>query len=139
MYLKQDAKRTYSDIAELLDLSPSTVRKRVNNLVESGVIKRFTIEINPEFAKQNITAFITLIPEEGSMRKIIELVRHQTFCSQVFCLNGKCGLLVITATESAEELDAVVETYRMNPEIKDVTVGISLRNIKTGTCVANLF
>ncbi|MBD3352346.1 MAG: winged helix-turn-helix transcriptional regulator [Candidatus Lokiarchaeota archaeon] len=136
--LKEDSKRSYKSIAEELDLSESTVRKRVNNLVDSGVITKFTIEVNPEYTKQNLTAFITIVPKDGKMNDLIDLVRNATHCSEVFCLNGKLGLLMITGAENANELDALAETYRIHPYIKEVTVGISLRNIKTGNCVARL-
>ena len=136
--LTRNAKTPYKDISEELGVSESTVRKRINNLVESGVIEKFTIEINPKFAKQNITAFITIVPVDGRLNDLIELVSSQTFCSEIFLLNGRMGLLMIAGAENAEELDTLLETYRLNPDIKEVEAGISLRNIKTGNCVTKL-
>lgn len=136
--LKQDSKKSYKEIADELEISESTVRKRINNLIESNVIERFTIDINPEFTKQNLIAFITIIPKEGKMNELLNLVKNATHCSEVFCLSGKLGLLMITGASDAAELDALAETYRMNPDIKDVIVGISLRSISTGNCIAKL-
>ena len=46
-YLQQDARRTSSsDIAEQLDLSPSTVRTRINKLEEKGIIRGYHIDID---------------------------------------------------------------------------------------------
>ncbi len=137
--LKKDAKTPYKQIADELEISESTVRKRINTLVESNVIEKFTIDINPEYAKQNITAFITLIPNEGKQNDLIEYIIKQSYCSEVFVLNGKMGILMIAGTENGQELDALLETYRIHPDIKEVISGISLRNIKTGNCVAKLF
>jgi len=43
--LKEDARMPYTEMAKALGLSEGTVRQRVKNLRESGVIKRFTVEI----------------------------------------------------------------------------------------------
>lgn len=44
--LLEDASRTYSDIAETVDVSPPTVSDRVDRLREMGVIRRFTIDVD---------------------------------------------------------------------------------------------
>lgn len=50
-YLQQDARRTSSsDIAEKLGLSPSTVRTRLNNLEEKGVVRGYHIDIDYDLA-----------------------------------------------------------------------------------------
>jgi DNA-binding Lrp family transcriptional regulator len=46
-YLQQDARRTSSsDIAEQLDLSPSTVRTRLNKLEDSGIVRGYNVDID---------------------------------------------------------------------------------------------
>ncbi|WP_435358185.1 Lrp/AsnC family transcriptional regulator [Haloarchaeobius sp. DFWS5] len=42
--LLEDASRTYSDIAELVDVSPPTVSDRIDRLRAEDVIRRFTID-----------------------------------------------------------------------------------------------
>ena len=137
--LKQNGKKPYIEISRELNLSESTVRKRVSNMFDSGVIDKFTIELNPQFMKQNITSFIKVIPNKGRLNNLIETISNQSYCSEIFLLDGNMGLLIIVATENPKELDALLETYRAHPDISEVDAGIILRNIKTGNCVANLF
>ncbi|ELZ98110.1 Asn family transcriptional regulator [Haloferax mucosum ATCC BAA-1512] len=50
-YLQQDARGTSSnDIAEKLDLSPSTVRTRLNKLEASGIVRGYYIDIDYDLA-----------------------------------------------------------------------------------------
>ena len=50
-YLQQDARGTSSsDIAEKLDLSPSTVRTRLNKLEASGIVRGYHIDIDYDLA-----------------------------------------------------------------------------------------
>ena len=56
-YLKEDSRESFVDIGKKLKLSESAVRRRVKNLVDSGTIKRFTLELDEE----NATSAIVLI------------------------------------------------------------------------------
>ena len=47
-YLKEDSRESFVDIGKKLKLSESAVRRRVKNLVDSGTIKRFTMELGEE-------------------------------------------------------------------------------------------
>jgi len=50
-YLQQDARRTSSsDIAAKLDLSASTVRTRLNELEESGIVRGYHLDIDYDLA-----------------------------------------------------------------------------------------
>jgi len=50
-HLQQDARRTSSsDIAEALDLSPSTVRTRLNKLEARGVVRGYHIDVDYDLA-----------------------------------------------------------------------------------------
>jgi len=45
--LEQDSRRSFNEISKKLKLSESAIRKRVLALQEKGVIKRFTIQVDP--------------------------------------------------------------------------------------------
>ena len=45
--LQEDGRIPFTDIAQKLKLSESTIRKRVQALQRRGVIRRFTVEIDP--------------------------------------------------------------------------------------------
>ena len=137
--LKNNSKKPNIEISRELGISESTVRKRVSNLFNSGVIDKFTIELNKAFMKQNITSFIKIVPRKGSLNGLIETISNQPYCSEIFLLDGNMGLLIIVANENLKELDVLLETYRAHPDISEVDAGIILRNIKTRNCVANLF
>ena len=55
--LKADSRKSFVEIADWIGMSESAVRRRVKNLQDSGVIKKFTVELGPS----NKTSAITLI------------------------------------------------------------------------------
>ena len=132
--LIEDSRRTYGDISKQVDLSESTVRKRVNKLQEEGVIEKFTIKICRE-EERCIYAFITLIPRNES--EIKDLLRETQIipqCEEVYFLAGKCGVLVKVNVPEITELDALVENFRGRSDVRSVErVCVVLKPIKTIT------
>ena len=129
--LIEDSRRTYGSIAEQVDLSESTVRKRVDKLREEGVIEKFTIQICRE-DERCIYAFITLIPRNES--EIKELIRETQIipqCEEVYFLAGQCGVLVKVNVPEITELDALVENFRGRSDVRSVErVCVVLKPIK---------
>lgn len=130
--LIKDSRRPYREIAEVVDLSESTIRKRVIKLQEDGVIEKFTIKICREEEKC-IIAFVTLIPKSQS--EIKELLRETQImpqCEEVYFLAGECGILVKVNVPEIKELDALLESFRARSDVRSVErVCVVLKPIKT--------
>ncbi len=58
--LRENARIPLTDIATTLGVSESTVRKRVRALEEEGVIKRYTIVVDPAKLGYNSVSFVGL-------------------------------------------------------------------------------
>lgn len=58
--LLSDARRPYSDIAEAVDLSPPAVSDRVARLEETGVIRRFTLDVDRSQLREGIPVLVSL-------------------------------------------------------------------------------
>ncbi|MHA2431405.1 MAG: Lrp/AsnC family transcriptional regulator [Promethearchaeota archaeon] len=129
--LIEDSRRPYHEIGTKVELSESTVRKRVIRLQEDGVIEKFTIKVCRE-EERCIYAFITLLPKNQS--EIKELIRETQIlpqCEEVYFLAGECGILVKVNVPEITELDAFIENFRGRSDVKSVErVCVVLKNIK---------
>ncbi|MHA1985660.1 MAG: Lrp/AsnC family transcriptional regulator [Promethearchaeota archaeon] len=132
--LLEDSRRPYHEIADdpIVNLSESTVRKRVIKLQEGGIIEKFTIKLCRE-DERCIYAFLTLIPKNES--EIKDLLRETVIlpqCEEVFKLDGRCGILIKVNVPDTNELDAILEMFRSRTDIESVErVCIVLKPIKT--------
>ena len=132
--LLEDSRRPYHEIAgdPKINLSESTVRKRVIKLQEEGVIEKFTIRICRE-DERCIIAFLTLIPK--SLAETKELLREAQVlpqCEEVYFLAGECGVLLKVNVPEIIELDALIESFRARADVRSVErVCVVLRPIKT--------
>ena len=68
--LRQNARAGYGDIGEVIGLSASAVKRRVDRLVSDGVIRGFTIQVDPAVDGMATEAYVelfcrgTVAPEE---------------------------------------------------------------------------
>ncbi|MFB6074472.1 MAG: AsnC family transcriptional regulator [Haloarculaceae archaeon] len=74
--LLSDARRPYSDIADVVGLSAPAVSDRVDRLREMGVIDRFTIDVDTSQLRQGIPVLLSLAvapdgPGVGSLRDVL--------------------------------------------------------------------
>ena len=134
--LMDNSRRTYQSIStELkkvgLELSESSVRKRVKKLEDDKIIEKYTINISSE-DERCIYAFLTLIPKSES--EIKELLRETVVlpqCEEVYKLDGRCGILIKVNVPNTNELDALLEMFRSRTDIESVErVCVVLRPIK---------
>ena len=130
--LIEDSRRPYREIADEVNLSESTVRKRVIRLQQGGIIEKFTIKICRE-EERCIYAFITIIPKNES--EIKELLRETQIlpqCEEVYFLAGQCGVLIKVNVPEINELDALIESFRGRSDVKNVErVCVVLKPIKS--------
>lgn len=129
--LIEDSRRPYREIAEEVNLSESTVRKRVIKLQNEKVIEKFTIKICRE-DERCIIAFLTVIPNNES--EIKELIRETQIipqCEEVYFLAGQCGVLIKVKVPEISELDALVENFRGRNDVKSVErICVVLKSLK---------
>ena len=129
-----DSRQPYKDIAAVVGLSESTVRKRVVRLQKDKVIEKFTIKICRD-DESGIMAFITVMPsEETQIKDLLREAQVIPQCEEVYFLAGQCGVLIKVNVPEINELDALIESFRGRSDVKSVErVCVVLKPIKSGT------
>jgi len=130
--LIEDSRRPYREISDEVDLSESTVRKRVIKLQEDGVIEKFTIKVCRE-EERCIMAFVTLIPKsQGEIKELLRETQVLPECEEVYFLAGECGVLLKVTVPEINELDALLESFRARSDVRSVErVCVVLKPIKS--------
>jgi DNA-binding Lrp family transcriptional regulator len=108
-YLQQDARRTSSsDIAEKLDLSPSTVRTRLNELESSGIVRGYHIDIDYDRAGYPLYTKIICtapIPKRDELADRARGIRGVTAVREV--MTGERNVYVNAIGEDHDDLNRI--------------------------------
>ncbi|MGV9103926.1 MAG: Lrp/AsnC family transcriptional regulator [Candidatus Thorarchaeota archaeon] len=129
--LKEDGRRSYSEIAEHVDRTEVTVRRRVNNLLEEGVIRCFTIDVDPLKIGRRIRAIIRVKLNMKEASAIAEEVKHFKEVTDAYILDGSCGLMLKIVLDNLTELRKFLEDeFGSLPGVGEVETCIVLEDIK---------
>jgi DNA-binding Lrp family transcriptional regulator len=117
--LKKNARTKYVTIGKKVDLTEGAVRRRIDKMVESREIVRFTIESKSEFEG------IVLIKTELNQ---IPMVREKIsqYADRMFELAGEFDIAVLIQAFSIEKLNQKVDKIRKTPGVLDSKTLIKL-------------
>lgn len=109
--LRRDARLSVTDLAQAAGISRTTARMRLQALIASGQIRRFTIETDtPE--DEGIRA-ITMVQLQGRMsRMVIRTLTRIPEVTSVHATNGAWDLVVDIRAASLVEFDRVLREIR---------------------------
>jgi len=127
-FLRNDARESFVEIGKKLKLSESAVRRRVKNLVDNGVIERFTVEMG----EANTTSAIVLISVDSSTdtsrvsTKLTKLEAVKT----VYEITGQYDISVIIRASNITEINGCIDELRKIQGVIDTNSVIILRTIR---------
>ncbi|NVM02632.1 MAG: Lrp/AsnC family transcriptional regulator [Candidatus Helarchaeota archaeon] len=129
--LTRNGRKAYKLIADELNLSESTVRKRVAKMIEKQIIDKFTIDINPESIGKNVTAFLTVVPSaQSNIKELSDRIMLYSAVTEAFYMSGKCGLLLKVQVSELLSLDELIENIRNFSKVSEIESCIVLRTLK---------
>jgi len=126
-YLKDDSRESFVDIGKKLKLSESAVRRRVKNLVDSGTIKKFTLELG----EKNITSAIVLVSVDSATdtSKVSLKLAKLDGVKTVYEITGQYDITTIMSATNIAEINNSIDALRKIPGVVDTNTVIILRKI----------
>lgn len=106
--LTEDARQPYSDIAQEVELSPPAVSDRIERLQESGVIRRFTVDIDRSKLRAGVSVFVTVTLKPDALDDVRSNLRAAESVEHVFTTAGS-ELLFTARFEPASIRESVLE------------------------------
>jgi len=107
--LKEDGRATYIQIGKVLGLSEGAVRQRVKRLVQSGVIRRFTIELAADSPRAMV--FVSTSPVIPSS-KVAEKISTIPCVESVVEVAGQYDILALVSGEDIRSVNESIDAIR---------------------------
>ena len=113
MQLKEDSRRTVTEISKAIGRSHSATRVRVNNLMKSGIISRFTIELANYRDELLPKGYVDVVlPNGAKAERIASALEDIEEVCDIALVTGKftCQVLIqCEATAKMKELADVIQ------------------------------
>lgn len=128
--LRLNARAGYADIGEVVGLSASAVKRRVDRLVADGVIQAFTVRVDPAVDGLTTEAYVelfcrgTVAPDE--LRRILAGVPEVVDAGTV---SGSADAIVHMRARDIASLEVALERVRIAPNVDHTRSSIVLSKL----------
>ncbi|MNE33471.1 HTH-type transcriptional regulator LrpC [compost metagenome] len=120
--LMEDSRRSLKALAQLSGLSAPSVSERLRRLEERGVLKGYTVEIDPRCFGYQLQAIVRVRPLPGQLQEVerqIMAIPQFTECDKV---TGDDCFIARLHVRSMEELDTVLDKLNSHAETNTAIV-----------------
>jgi DNA-binding Lrp family transcriptional regulator len=113
-----------------VNLSSPAVKRRVDRLRATGVIRGFTALVDPGALGDNTDAFVEIhCAANMSPSALRDTLAHEPEVVAAYTVSGDADALVHVRARDVAHLEAVVERIRVNPEIARTKTTIVLSRL----------
>jgi Lrp/AsnC family transcriptional regulator, involved in the regulation of lysine biosynthesis len=126
--LQNDARKPFVEIANTIGLSESAVRRRIKNLTDNNVIKKFTIEINNSEKTSAITLISVASSSDTSM--VTSKLLNLEGVDVVYEITGQYDIAAIISAPTISEINSYIDEVRKIEGVSDTNTVIILKSLK---------
>ena len=108
--LKENSRRSVSDLAKNLGLSRATVQQGIENLERKGVIQGYTIKINPHYQQQQVSAYIMISIISQKTPDIVRQIQKHPQLDMLCTISGQYDLMAMVTESTTEALDRAIDS-----------------------------
>lgn len=110
--LREDSRLSFREIGKRINVSTGTVSERIKNMIEAGVIKRFTTAIDPSSMGLDVPIFLRIrVDPLTRIDKVVENLSHVEESCCIHQVTGDLDMIVLVRckdhTHAAHVLDAI--------------------------------
>ncbi|MCZ6501175.1 MAG: Lrp/AsnC family transcriptional regulator [Gammaproteobacteria bacterium] len=107
--LRENARRSTSEIARELGVSRSTVNSRIKRLEDTGVIKGYTLEYGEDYANQLVNAHVLIKVNQKLTARTNRDLHQVPQIRAVFAISGDYDLIAEIEAESTANLSQILD------------------------------
>lgn len=107
--LNTNSRLSFADIGRKISLSPSAVRERVQKMEDSGVIKKFDLQVDNRKLGYELEAFMLLKVFPGQLKHIIETIKDFPEIKEAHRITGSQNLHLKVVTKNQFYLQKLLD------------------------------
>jgi DNA-binding Lrp family transcriptional regulator len=125
-FLRGDSRKSFVEIGKKLKLSESAVRRRVKNMIDNGVITKFTIE---EGGGQPEALVLVSADSSIDTSKVSLKLTKLNGIKKIYEITGQYDICVIVQAPTINEINACIDDLRKISGVTDTNTVIILKTV----------
>ncbi|ASS90910.1 Lrp/AsnC family transcriptional regulator [Aeribacillus pallidus] len=103
--LHENSRISYTDLGKEIGLSRVAVQARINNLIEKGIIEKFTTVINPTKIGIHVSAFFNVEVEPQYLEEVAEQLAEEHAVTSLYHMTGPSKLHMHGIFKNNQEME----------------------------------
>lgn len=136
--LSENSKENYNQIAKILEKSPVTIKKHIEELEKEGVIKGYGIDIDYEKLGYDIIATIEITVSKGKMIEVETEIAENPNVFGVYDITGDYDALIFARFKTRTELSTMIKELHASSYVEGTNTHLILNVIKEGSSLVKL-
>lgn len=127
--LRQDARRSISEMAEIVNVSRATVKDRIDIMRDRGVIRRFTIDVAEELQTEpeSASAFFLVRLKRPVCKILYAALAGWPEIAGCWSIAGDLDMMILVTASSNREIERLRDRVCRHPEVRTMTTHFTLR------------
>jgi Lrp/AsnC family transcriptional regulator for asnA, asnC and gidA len=131
--LQENSRTPYIHIADELGISEATVRYRVKNLVDNGVISKFTVLLDPKKIGYSTTGILMVKITSDNFEEASEQISNLLEAYHIFQNTGEYNIVAVVHARDLEHLSDLRKRVERIRGVREVSLSAATRLIKIKT------
>jgi DNA-binding Lrp family transcriptional regulator len=128
--LQEDSRLSFNKIAGRTGISVGTAYNRVKNLEAAGVVKSYTVVLDPAKLGYGLTAIIMIQAEGGHLTEVENKIAKIANVVAVYDITGDYDAVVVTKFKDRAGLSEFIKNLLAKPHIKRTVTNVALNVVK---------
>lgn len=135
--LRLDSRRTATEIAQHLGVSRTTIAYHIAKLSKDGIIRRFTIDVDPmaSAAPQTVRAMFDVVLSRGSCLNLYPAIAAWKELVSCWSTSGSVDMRILVEAASHSRIDELRERLGRHPNVANLTTSFVLRTFEESRSV----
>ncbi len=112
--LRENSRLSFSEIARQFGFSDVAIRKRIDKLVERGVVKKFTCEIDYSKLGKPVSAFIFIKTRADRTNDVMETLKEFQDIQEIYQVMGEYDIIARANVSSIDALKELTDEKMAN-------------------------
>ena len=128
--LLRDGRASARDVASETGVAATTVSRRMDELVESGVIEGYTTQIDYGSLGYEVTAVFQLSVEGYGLADVTERLRDASNMIAVYEVTGSHDIVAIGKFQDTASLNASIKELLTDDDIRSASTSVVLNTVR---------
>ena len=107
--LRRDARKSISELSRQLDLSRTTVQKRLTRLESAGIISAYQVKLGEEYRAGTLQAYVSLVVKPRYSAAVATALEAMDEVEALYTVSGKIDLVAIMRVNSPSDMDEALD------------------------------